>query len=203
MPLKTRGRRAAVVPPDRVSAGITGPPGTAAPGRPRGLRRRRPEPGEEVPEERLARRGQDRLGMELHAFHGGSRCRRPMISPSSRPGRDLEARGQARALRRRASGSGSPRTGSAGPRRRPGRRGGSATSCRGPAPGARTTTPPNTSPIAWWPRQTPRIGMRSAHATDHRASRCPASAGVPGPGDTTMPAGARRSISSTVIASFR
>ena len=44
--------------------------------------------------------------------------------------------------------------------------------------------------------------MRSAHRRI-TGIETPASAGVPGPGDTTMPAGARRSISSTVIASFR
>jgi hypothetical protein len=47
---------------------------------------------------------------------------------------------------------------------------------------ARTTLPPNAWPIAWWPRQTPRIGA----FTRAIASRLmPASFGVHGPGETT------------------
>src|SRR5438128_2077470 len=33
---------------------------------------------------------------------------------------------------------------------------------------ARTIRPPKTSPIAWWPRQTPRIGRRPANASTAR-----------------------------------
>ncbi len=50
---------------------------------------------------------------------------------------------------------------------------------------ARTTSPPNTAPIAWWPRQTPRIGV------DWPSRRMtlivtPACSGRPGPGEMTM-----------------
>ena len=96
--------------------------------------------------------------------------------------RDLERRRAARPATRPASGSASPRSGC-------GEAGEDALavvldrprSCRASARGARTTRPPNASPIAWWPRQTPRIGTRRAEALDHRRSRCRRPRAGPGP----------------------
>ena len=45
-----------------------------------------------------------------------------------------------------------------------------------------TTLPPNAWPIAWWPRQTPRIGISPAKRRI-AASEIPASFGVQGPGE--------------------
>jgi len=42
---------------------------------------------------------------------------------------------------------------------------------------ARTTLPPSAAPIAWWPRQTPRIGSLPANSLI-AATQTPASAGV-------------------------
>jgi hypothetical protein len=68
--------------------------------------------------------------------------------------------------------------------------------------GARVTLPPNAWPIAWWPRQTPRIGVVSL-AAPMRSRQIPASLGVQGPGDRTIASGRAASASSTPIASFR
>ena len=57
--------------------------------------------------------------------------------------------------------------------------------------GARTTCPPNAWPIAWWPRQTPRIGILPAAAAI-RSRQMPASFGVHGPGDSTIASGCAR-----------
>jgi hypothetical protein len=67
---------------------------------------------------------------------------------------------------------------------------------------ARTTSPPNASPIDWWPRQTPRIG-RSPAKRLMVGTEMPASFGVQGPGDTTIASGAMAAMSSSEIASFR
>src|SRR5881397_1363557 len=67
---------------------------------------------------------------------------------------------------------------------------------------ARTTRPPNASPIAWWPRQTPRIGIFPARACT-RGTRMPASRGVHGPGESTAARGFRARTSATVSASLR
>ena len=53
--------------------------------------------------------------------------------------------------------------------------------------GAWVTTPPNTSPSAWWPRHTPSIGTRSAAHSSMTSRLEPASLGVPGPGETRTP----------------
>lgn len=67
---------------------------------------------------------------------------------------------------------------------------------------ARSTRPPNTSPMHWWPRHTPKIGMRWPKAAI-TALLIPASLGVQGPGETMMCVGARASISPKEIASWR
>ena len=50
--------------------------------------------------------------------------------------------------------------------------------------GARMTSPPNASPIAWWPRQTPSTGMRGPNSRI-TSSETPACSGRPGPGEMT------------------
>ena len=67
---------------------------------------------------------------------------------------------------------------------------------------ARTTLPPNAWPMAWWPRQTPRIGISPAKRRI-AASEMPASFGVQGPGETTIWAGFIFSMSDTVRALLR
>ena len=66
---------------------------------------------------------------------------------------------------------------------------------------ARTTRAPKAAPMHWWPRHTPRIGMRGANRriTSHET---PASLGVQGPGETTMRCGRIASMASGVIRSF-
>ena len=99
---------------------------------------------------RAALAGQDRLGMKLHAVHRpASRCRRPMIVPSSRVravtsssvGQPVFGDDQRVVPRRR-------RTARRAREDARGRRARSSTSCRASARGARTTVPPNTAPIA-------------------------------------------------------
>ena len=58
------------------------------------------------------------------------------------------------------------------------------------------------STITWWPRQTPSTGTRPA-SRSITASDTPASAGVPGPGETTTWVGDQPSASSGEIASLR
>ena len=53
---------------------------------------------------------------------------------------------------------------------------------------ARTTRPPNASPMAWWPRQTPSTGTRPAAARTS-GTEMPASRGVQGPGEITIASG--------------
>ena len=67
---------------------------------------------------------------------------------------------------------------------------------------ARATVPPKAWPMDWWPRQTPRMGVREWKRR-MRSREIPPSSGVPGPGEITMPSGSRRSTSSTVILSLR
>ena len=57
--------------------------------------------------------------------------------------------------------------------------------------GARTTLPPKAWPIAWWPRQTPRIGI-VGDALAITSRQMPASFGVHGPGDSTIASGCGR-----------
>ena len=58
---------------------------------------------------------------------------------------------------------------------------------------ARTTSPPNASPMAWWPRHTPRSGTPAAAAARTSGTLMPASRGVQGPGEMTMAAGSSAS----------
>src|SRR5213596_733775 len=67
---------------------------------------------------------------------------------------------------------------------------------------ARTTRAPNASPIAWWPRHTPRTGTFPASAFTS-GTRIPASPGVHGPGESTAAVGLSASTCSTVSASLR
>src|SRR5213083_2887915 len=67
---------------------------------------------------------------------------------------------------------------------------------------ARTTRAPNASPIAWWPRHTPRTGTFPASAFTS-GTRIPASPGVHGPGESTAAVGLSASACSTVSASLR
>ncbi|CPU66464.1 Uncharacterised protein [Mycobacteroides abscessus] len=53
--------------------------------------------------------------------------------------------------------------------------------------GACVTVAPYTSARAWWPRHTPSIGVRDAAHVRITCSLCPASFGVPGPGETRTP----------------
>ena len=57
---------------------------------------------------------------------------------------------------------------------------------------ARTTSPPNASPMAWWPRQTPSSGTPAAAAARTSGTLIPASRGVQGPGEITIAAGSQR-----------
>ena len=53
--------------------------------------------------------------------------------------------------------------------------------------GARTTSAPKASAMAWWPRHTPsRGGLLAAHACT-KGMDAPARSGVPGPGDRSTP----------------
>ena len=54
----------------------------------------------------------------------------------------------------------------------------------------------------WWPRQTPSTGSR-VPKWRMTSLEMPASRGVQGPGETTMPEGTRAVISSSVIRSLR
>ena len=56
--------------------------------------------------------------------------------------------------------------------------------------------------MAWWPRQTPRSGTVGP-AFSISSRQMPASLGVHGPGDSTMPLGFSPSTSATVILSLR
>ena len=58
-----------------------------------------------------------------------------------------------------------------------------------------TTSPPNASIIAWWPKQMPIIGT-SCLSCLIISIKFPASAGVPGPGDSaTIHSGVLRAFS--------
>jgi len=63
--------------------------------------------------------------------------------------------------------------------------------------GARSTTPPQTAPIAWCPRHTPSSGTPFSAARWITAMLDPARCGVPGPGLTSTPSAAATSSSST------
>ena len=114
-----------------------------------------------------------------------------MISPSSVRARDLEHLRQAGLLDHQRVVAGGLEAGRAARRRRRVRRGGSARSCRASRCGARTTRPPKAWPIAWWPRQTPRMRHAAREARSRPATETPASSGRPGPGEITTPAGRR------------
>ncbi|OLT03438.1 hypothetical protein BJF90_25235 [Pseudonocardia sp. CNS-004] len=65
--------------------------------------------------------------------------------------------------------------------------------------GARSTTPPHATPMAWWPRQTPRTGTVRSALRRITSMLAPARSGVPGPGLTSTPStvpGSSRSTSS-------
>ncbi len=68
--------------------------------------------------------------------------------------------------------------------------------------GARTTRPPKTSAIDWWPRQTPSTGISPAKARI-MAIDTPACCGVPGPGEMHRCVGRHSRAASTVSASLR
>ena len=53
--------------------------------------------------------------------------------------------------------------------------------------GARSTVPPNATPIAWWPRHTPNSGVFAAAHALTSGIDAPARSGVPGPGDSSTP----------------
>jgi hypothetical protein len=69
--------------------------------------------------------------------------------------------------------------------------------------GARTTTPPKASAMAWCPRQTPSTGSPASAAARTIGTVTPASTGVPGPGDSSTPATSRSASSAVVTASLR
>jgi outer membrane receptor protein involved in Fe transport len=64
--------------------------------------------------------------------------------------------------------------------------------------GARTISPPKAAPIAWWPRQTPNVGIR-ALKWRITAQEIPASLGVQGPGEITIFSGPSSAIWSKLI----
>ena len=146
--------------------------------------------------------GGDALGVELHAMHGQGLV---LQAHDQAVGlrRDLEAVAAGSRARRSASDSASPRSPAAGPRTRPCRCGGSGWSCRASAAGARTTLPPKAWPMAWWPRQTPRIGDGRARPSRSVQGRCPASFGVQGPGESTIASGLAEITWPTLILSLR
>ena len=109
-----------------------------------------------------------------------SRWRTPMISPSSVQAVTSRSAGRARLDHQRVV-AGRLERGRRAPRTR---RAPSWWIARGLAvhraarrarPGRRTP-----APIAWWPRQTPRIGIRPAELADRRRREMPASSGCPG-----------------------
>ena len=61
--------------------------------------------------------------------------------------------------------------------------------------------PPKASQIAWWPKQTPRIGILSQNSFT-TSMQIPAFSGLPGPGDKIIASGFKREISPRVILSF-
>jgi hypothetical protein len=63
--------------------------------------------------------------------------------------------------------------------------------------------PPKASPIAWWPRQTPKSGTPAPAAARVSGRQMPACAGSQGPGDSTIASGFIASASCTVSASLR
>ncbi len=135
--------------------------------------------------------------MELHAFE-----RRPVAGQRAmanahdlavaRGRRDVERLRQATRARSPASGSGSTekRCGSAAKTPRPSCAIASVLPCIRRA--ARTTLPPSAAPIAWWPRQTPRIGSLPAKRPDRRRRRRPPRPACTGPGESTSASGAQR-----------
>ena len=64
------------------------------------------------------------------------------------------------------------------------------------------TRAPNASPMLWCPRQTPRSGTTPA-AARIRSIEIPASAGVHGPGETTIRSAPIARQSSTLASSLR
>ena len=58
--------------------------------------------------------------------------------------------------------------------------------------GARTIAPPNASPIAWWPRQTPRIGIAPAKRSDRGDRDARLAAACTGPGEIDDAVGRQR-----------
>ena len=65
--------------------------------------------------------------------------------------------------------------------------------------GARITLPPQAAPMHWWPRQTPRTGMRPA-AQRMIEVDMPASSGRPGPGLMRTASGARAAMTAPLAA---
>ncbi len=68
--------------------------------------------------------------------------------------------------------------------------------------GATTIRPPYTSPMAWWPRHTPRMGISPASSLI-TVMLTPALSGRPGPGEMRMASGAADRMPSTSMASLR
>ena len=101
-----------------------------------------------------------------------------------------------------ASGTDRPRPRPGGPRRRRGRRGESCWPCRAATAwhGRRCRRRPRRS--AWWPRQTPSVGIVGPSALIS-SIETPAVSGRPGPGETTSRSNPAARAASTVIASFR
>src|SRR5664279_2358235 len=66
---------------------------------------------------------------------------------------------------------------------------------------ARTISAPYAVPIAWWPRQTPWMGMAAPNSR-MALTEMPASVGEHGPGETMMCVGASARISASEILSF-
>ena len=119
---------------------------------------------QEVLEQVLALAGQDRFGVELHALHGVAAVADAHDHAAVGLRRHLQLLRARCPGRSPASGSGSPRTGWAGRRRRPCRRGGSSTSCR-------ARSPPRLRRRRRTPRRSPaRPGRRRGWAS------CPRSA---------------------------
>ena len=152
---------------------------------PAGIERRRRRPASPVDAATTSRKFWSRIlppsvkidsGWNWTPYSGSSRWRRPMTSAVCRLGVDDQAVGQGARGRPPASGSGRPGTGSACPRRGRHRRGGSCEVLPCSSSGALTILAPYAAAMAWWPRQTPRIGSLPTNRS-MTAMQTPASSG--------------------------
>ncbi len=144
--------------------------------------------------------GQHRLRVELDAL-GGQRAvadgHHDVVA-----GRAALQHGGQLGRRRSASGSGRPRAVAAARGRSCGRRAGSRWSCRAPAHGV-MTLPPHAWTSAWWPRQTPSVGIPACGKRRTASSEIPASSGCTGRARRSRGHSRAASSSSTVARSLR